>query len=207
MKQVFLIGAIAIGLLACKRKSAFWNSDWSVPVVSDSLTLENIIPDSLLTVSNGNYVLDLNQTLYEFRLSDFVEIPDTTIRNSFNFAIGLSVPPNTSFVNNVDEHVLDVGDAQLKQIIVKEGGITVRVFNPIGTKSLFTIELPGITKNGVTLSRNFTAPAGTHANPGVVSSYVDLSGYTADLTGINGTDFNIIRSRMLVKSDPNGTNG
>lgn len=166
--------------------------------------MSDILPDSLLVVNGGYYQIDLNHSLYEFKLSDFVSIPDTNIRNSFAFTINLNVPPNTSFVNNTEEHVLDAGDAELKVIRIKSGGILLKVYNPLATKTLFTIQLPGVTKNNTTLSEDFVAPAGTPSNPGMVTSYVDLSGYTADLKGINGNGFNIIQSKMLVKSDPNG---
>lgn len=204
MKQLIFISAFAFAFVSCKRESAYWSSNWNVPLVEDSLTLEDLVPDTILTTDNGHYALNLNQLLYEFRLSDFVEIPDTTIRNSFSMGLNINVPPNTSFVNNIEEHHLDVGDAQLKEIRVKEGGITVRVYNPIGTKTQFTVQLPGVTKNGVMLSQSFTAPAGSQANPGMVSSFVNLAGYKADLTGINGLNFNTIQSKMIVKSDPNG---
>lgn len=190
---------------SCKREKAIWNSNFDLPILDDSLTLANLLPDSILLLNAGNYEINLNNMLLEYRLSDFVKIPDTTIKNSFSFALSLNVPPNTSFVNSTEEHTLAIPDnVQLKQIKVKSGGIGFKVYNPIGTKTFFTVSLPCATNNGVVLSQDFVAPAGTIANPGVASGFIDLSGYNVDLTGLLGLGYNIIQSKMIVKSDPNG---
>ncbi len=206
MKKLLFLLCVSLAFASCKKRDkAVWDTDWQVPLVHDSLTMSNLLADSLLTVVAGNYVLDINSSLFEFKLGDFVALPDTSIENTFPIALNFTAAPGSSFTSgNVEEHVLDIGDAQLKKIRVKAGGIDLKVFNPIGTKTIFTVQLPGVTKNGVTLSQQFTAPAGTQSNPGVATGFVDLSGYELDLTGQFGTSFNRIQSKLLVTSDPNG---
>lgn len=192
-------------LFSCKREQTVWDSNWQLPLLSDSLTLTNLVDDSILTVVGGNYQLSIDRELLSMKLSDFVEIPDTTINHAFAMTLnGISIPPGTSFVNDIQEHDLHLGEIELKKIVVKSGGIKINVLNPIATKTNFTVELPGVTKNGATLSQFFAAPAGTNSQPGQVDGFVDLSGYTVDLRGADLGGFNLIQSRLIVQSDPSG---
>lgn len=205
MKKLFFLLCIGLVFASCKKRDkAIWDTDWQVPLVQDSLTLSDLVADSLLTVVSGNYVLDINSSLFEFKLSDFVSLPDTSVENTFHVALSITANPGTTFANNVEDHVIDIGDAQLKKVRVKQGGVQLKVFNPIATKTFFTIKLPGVTKNGVMISQDFEAPAGTQNNPGIATGFVDLSGYELDLTGENGTSYNRIQSNMQFTSDPNG---
>lgn len=207
MKRIsFLFFLLSLSLFSCKKRNkAFWETDWKAPLIHDSLTLENLLPDSVLVVNSGNYEINVNRSVFEFKLSDFVELPDTTINHKFNMSVNLTVPPGTSFVNNNKEHVIEMPDGiQLKKIKVKKGGVELKVFNPIGTKTNFEIQLPGVTLNGQTLVKYFTASAGSVASPSVSSGFVDLSGYELDLTGQNGTSFNRIQSVLKVTSDAAG---
>lgn len=193
-------------LVSCKRDKAMWDTDLAAPILEDTLSLGNLVADSLLYTSNGVYTLKLDRSLYKLQLSEVVNIPDTTINHKMGFAIsGFTVPPGYQFVNNVEEHDLGLDGVQLKKIRIASGGINVTVLNPLETKAFFTVELPGVTRNGVTLSRNIAVNAGTIQHPGQVQQFVDLSGYDADLTGISGNGFNIMQSRMLVQSDPAGS--
>lgn len=204
---IFIFALFLFGFVSCKkREKAIWDSDWKAPLVHDSLTLENLMADSMLSVNAGNYEINVNRSLFEFKLSDFVKLPDTIINHKFGVALNLNVAPGTSFVNNNKEHVMEMSQGiQLKKIVVKQGGVNLKVFNPIETKTFFTIKLPGVTKNGVVLSKDFEANAGTVSAPTVATGYVDLSGYEIDLTGQNGTSYNRLQSVLLVKSDPNGS--
>ncbi|HLP55998.1 MAG TPA: hypothetical protein VK151_13265 [Fluviicola sp.] len=206
MKQLFLIlPLVALLTVACKREQAVWESDWQVPLLDDTLNLDKLVEDSFITVNGGYYELAINRTIYELKLSDIVDIPDTTIKNDYAIPIaGLNVAPGTSFVNNVEEHVIDMGDIQLKKIRVKSGGVSIQVKSPVETTCLFTVQLPGVTKNGVTLSQNFTVPPGTDNDLSVVNGFVDLTGYELDLRGASQGSFNRIQSKMIVKSDPAG---
>lgn len=205
-----VLSIVLVGLLfvftSCKREQATWDSDWQVPLLKDSLTLTQLVEDSILSVSGSSYELAIDRTVFELKLSDFIALPDTTVSHAYAINLAsFNVPPGTSFVNNVQEHEIDLGDVQLKKIRVKQGGIKIRVESPIETITLFTVELPGVTKNGVTLTQDFTAPAGTNANPSTVDGFVDLAGYELDLRGADLSSYNKIQSKLLVKTDANGS--
>lgn len=204
MRKLSTLICLIILFSSCKKEKTIWDSEWQLPLVYDSLTLTNLVEDSILSINNGVYVVDFNKTVYELKLSQFVKFPDTTVDHNYSFNLALNVPPGSSFVNSIQEHEIGLDDIQLKQVTIKNGGIELEVKNPIGTKTFFTVELPGVTKNGAVLSKNFEVPAGTPSNPGKTLGFVDLEGYTIDLRGQYAGSFNRIQTKMLVKSDPNG---
>lgn len=207
MKLLTPVFIVATALLVgCKREQAVWQSDWQLPLLHDTLTLDQLEDSGFVTVNGGYYELSLDRTLYEVKLSDIVEIPDTTIENYYAIPLnGINVNPGVSFVNNVEDHVIDMGDVQLKKIRVKSGGVALKLKSPIETGTIITIQLPGVTSNGATFSQTFVAPAGTNDNPGVVTDFLDLSGYEMDLRGPNQDSYNRFQSKLQVKTDPNGT--
>ena len=206
MKQlgIFLIAGFV--LLSCKKEKTTWDSEWSAPLINDTLSLRNLVNDSTLVESGGYYTLDLNREIFNLNLGELIEIPDTTIAQNFSFSTNLNIAAGFNFVNSIEEHFIDLKEVQLKKIILKNGVIDIKVFNPLPTIAIFQIKLPGVTKNGVVFNETYRAPAGTISNPGVVEKSIDLSGYTMDLTGVSGGEYNFIKSQMQVTTDPLGPN-
>lgn len=192
-------------LVGCKREQAVWQSDWQLPILNDTLTLDNLEDSGYVTVNGGYYELTLDRTLYEVKLADIVEIPDTTIIGKYPVGINIGLPPGASFITETDETELNLGEAQLKKIRVKSGGVNLKMKNPIDGNVQITLQFPGVTLNGVPFSQTFIAPAGTNDNPGMVSDFFDLSGYDMDLRGINQDSYNVFMSKIQVKNDPNGS--
>lgn len=206
--RFFIISSIFISVLlvSCRKEKAIWESDWSLPLVSDTLNLKNLVTDSFLALNgSGNYQLEINRNILDLNLSDYIEIPDTTIAQKYSIASGtLNVQPGTSFVNNNKDHLFDLQGAELKSVVISEGKIKISVENPIETKTIFTVKLPKAKKDGIAISKTFQAPAGTNANPSVTSAEIDLTGYELNLTGTNGEGFNLLQSQMIVQTDELG---
>lgn len=198
--------AVVFIFFGCRKEKASWNSVSNLPLLEDTLTLTQLLKDSLLVVQGGSSLaLNLDETVYSIGLSDLVKVPDTTVEQNFVLDnITLSIPPGFSIVNDLKEHELEIGSVQLKKIIALGGLLQLKVSNPLPTKTFFKIELPGVTKNGVVLNKQFVAPAGTLENPGVVQVDIDIADYELDLRGSTGSFFNRIPSRLTVQSDPNG---
>ncbi len=199
---IFLLLLIA----SCKKEDTVWESDWSAPLINDTLSLENLVNDSTLVESGGFYSLDLTRTLFDLNVADFVSIPDTTIEETFTFSGSLNIPAGATFVNSVEEHDMNMQGIQLKKVILRAGYIDVRVENPLGTTTNFTVQLPGVTKDGVTFTAQYSAPPGTPSNPGITTETIDLSGYTLDLTGISGGESNKLRSVIIASTIASGPN-
>ena len=206
MKKLTLGLILGLSLISCKKDKAFWESNWSLPLVSDTLDLKNLVTDSILSVnSSGNYQLEINRNLLDINLSDYIKLPDTLVRQKYALSVNsLNVNPGTSFLTANKDHNFTIKDAQLKAVRISKGTINISISNPFNTKTSFTVQLPKAMKNGVTISRQFSADAGTVQNPTIVSASIDLTGYDLDLRGTGELGFNLLQSEMIVQSDPNG---
>ena len=204
-KILFTLLTFTVLLSSCKKEKTVWETDWSAPVIDDTLSLANWVNDSTLSASGGYYTLDLSRTLIDRSVNDFLAIPDTVIKKSFGFLFSaFNVGPNSVLVGSESENDLGFDDVELKQIIAGNGFLDITVRNPIGTKVNFTIELIGVQKDGVEFSQSITVDAGSIASPGIVSKSLDLTGYSFDLTGINGNKRNIFTSKVTAVTDPLG---
>ena len=205
-RQFFILLLLTILICSCKKKQTTWNTDWSAPIISDTISLSNLYNDSTLVSSNQTSIdLDLSRTILNLGLSDLVGFPDTTINQSFNLNFSLSnVPAGYTFANTIEEHSFDLNDVQLKKVDVSSGSIKLKVFNSIATKVYFKIILPGITKNGLAFEQIFFVNAGTNAQPGSAEELLDISGYSFDLRGVNGLGYNKLQSQLIITSDPTG---
>jgi hypothetical protein len=204
--KLFLLLFVSLILVSCRKEKASWNTDWSAPIVNDTLSLVNLVNDSTIQVNQlGNYELDLTRTLFDLSIADFISIPDTVINHSFvNVVPSLSVPPGFSFVNEIEEHQFDLQGVQLKKIHVSKGEIQIKVSNPLETKAFFVIKLPGVTKDGILFSQTYSVDGGSIANPNTETTILDLSGYDIDLTGQGGGAYNLLQSQLIISSDPSG---
>ena len=205
-RQFFILLLLTLLICSCKKKQTTWNSDWSAPIISDTISLSNLYNDSTLVSSNQTSIdLDLSRTILNLGLSDLIGFPDTTINQSFNLNFSLSnVPPGYTFANTIEEHSFDLNGVQLKKVDVSSGTIKLKVFNSIATKVYFKIILPGITKNGLAFEQTFFVNAGTNAQPASAEEPLDISGYSFDLRGVNGLGYNKLQSQLIITSDPSG---
>jgi hypothetical protein len=205
-RQFFILLLLTILICSCKKKQTTWNTDWSAPIISDTISLSNLYNDSTLVSSNQTSIdLDLSRTILNLGLSDLVGFPDTTINQSFNLNFSLSnVPAGYNFANTIEEHSFNLNDVQLKKVDVSSGSIKLKVFNSIATKVYFKIILPGITKNGLAFEQIFFVDAGTNTQPGSAEERLDISGYSFDLRGVNGLGYNKLQSQLIITSDPTG---
>ena len=209
----YIISIILIFAISCKKKSTEWNTDWVLPLVSDTLNLSNYQNDSTLDGSGPFYMVDFKRTLVDAYLKDYLELPDTTIHQSFSPAIGIgNIPAGFTFYNAVETHELSIPDVELKKIIISSGSIRLSVYNPISTSAYYTITMPGVTLNGVEFEETFFVGAGTQENPALGEAIIMLNGYELDLqgTGVMGSSnisaFNILQISLSITTDPEGQN-
>ena len=201
---IFTLLSFVLLFSSCKKENTVWETDWSAPVINDSLSLSNLVNDSTLTTNSGYYVVDFNRTLLNRGVNDVITIPDTIINKDFSTNFNLTIPPNYTFFTDESENDLGFADVELKQIVARKGFLDITVKNPVETKAIFNVKLVGVTKNGIPFSEDIEADAGTIGNPGVVTATLDLSDYLFDLTGINGNERNLLTSKVTVTSDPSG---
>jgi hypothetical protein len=205
MRKLYFLFVAIIALSSCRKEATRWNSDWSAPILNDTLTLMNWVNDSTITVSpSGYYDVNLKRKLFRFDLNSIVGIPDTTLQNNYSLAAGISVPPGTSFVNQTQERDLNLDPIELTKIHLKEGEILILIKNPYPTKVICSLALPGVTKNGVEVSTTLEVAAGSLGNPTQGTKTINLAGAQMDLSGLSGGDNNKLQSKITVTTDPNG---
>jgi hypothetical protein len=205
IKSFFFCVVLSILIFSCKREKTSWNADWGAPIAHDTLTLVNFYNDSTLITTDGTLNFNLSRTILNLGINDLIEIKDTLISQTNSLSINLTnLPPGINLINQVEEHDLNLNEIKLKKVHVASGVIELKVYNPIGTKAFYTIQIPGATKNGVLFEQTYSVEGGTQTNPGIKEEVLDLSGYTLDLTGSKQLSFNKLQSKLIVKSDPNG---
>lgn len=205
-KKYWIFIGIVFLMLGCRKNGTNWTSDWVVPLINDSLMIKDYVNDSTLGVNPDQSIQVIaKRNLLNLDLASIIKIPDTSIEQSFNISVpSLNLSPGASFIDNIKEHEFTFDEATLLRARIKAGRVSIRIENPIPTKAIFTISLPGVTKDGGTLSKSKTVDGGTTSNPGIGEMVIDFSGYMIDMTGENGNSYNVIQSKMHVKSDPNG---
>jgi hypothetical protein len=203
-KKWLFLGVILFSLFGCRKEMTNWDTRWNFPVIQDQLNIQDLVTDSLTFLNDTNGCkLVYEKTLYRLKLSEFIKIPDTTIQSelAINFP-SLNVNPGTILSQKDVENQLEIGDAELKKIKVKKGSITITFLNPLTTRTYYTIEIPSFTKDGVPVKKTLMAEKGNVANPSMVKSTLDLSGYSVDLRGVNNNTFNTIVTNFDMQLDP-----
>ena len=196
---------------SCRKKNTEWNSDWVLPLAKDTINLSHYHNDSTLDNSAAAYVVDFKRTILDSYISDYLELPDTTIHQTYSPSIGIgNIPAGFTFYNSVETHDLSIPDVELKKAIVSSGSIRLSVYNPISTSAYYTISMPGVTLDGVDFEQTFYVGAGTQEIPAVGEALISLDGYELDLqgTGVMGSSnisaFNILQTSFSIMTDPEG---
>lgn len=192
---------------SCRKEKASWSTSWTAPVAKDTLRISDYVNDSTLAV-NGDQSIQvvLERDLVEFDINDILVIPDTSIKQTFSINVSsLNLNPGTTFIDDVKEHMFNLDGAALSEARLSSGIAEITIENPIPEGGIFDVELPGVTKEGVTFSHSEFVDGATNGVPNTKTFELDLSGYSIDMTGENGLYYNILQSKMTVTTDPDGS--
>lgn len=205
LKFIFLLCAIFV-FFSCRKEKTSWDTDWAFPLMHDTLKVDKLINDSTLSIDSDNSLrVRLKRSLLNVDLFSVIDIPDTSIFQEFSINLNqLVLPPGTDYIDEVKEHKFELGDVVLLQARLQSGKAIILIENPINTPTIFTIELPGVSKNGQIFSQTQTIPSAVNGVPNEQILELDLTGYDINMTGENGNSYNKLQSRMTVITDPNG---
>lgn len=202
--------SLALTLLtSCRKESdgARWDVDVAVPLVRTTLTIGDLVPDSLLAEdAEGNVMLLYDTRLFALDLDTVLSAPDTSFRYSY-FPPGgfnLTLFPNTTFNSQSNFTRFELDDLELRELWVRSGQVNMQVVNRVATNVIGNFSLPGATLNGQPLTLQVTAPPGTAASPSSLSTVQDLSGYRFDLRGPDLNDVNTLTTTQAFTTDPAG---
>lgn len=198
----------AAGLLiinSCKkREAADWDTNLLGPLLKTSLTINQLLPDSLTQVNSDNSINVVYDDL--FSSSGFVntqKLPDTAIVKFFTIPFGsIFLNPGDNFLDLTEETKLNFTPLELSKLIVKTGEIEVKIINKINQPVDVTYILPKAIKNGLPYTFNATIPAYNSSNGGNYSATFNLDGYDVDLRGISGAHVNRLVTRLIANISP-----
>lgn len=173
-----------------KGGSPSWDVDVIAPLVKSSLTINNIIPDSLLNINPDNsYDIVYNTSLYSFSI---IEIPETTITNTVPL-FGQPISPCSTIISSVnDQTKYDLKGVELTKVIIRSGDMKVVITNNSDGNIEFNYKIPLATLGFQSFDTTFIVPKRIGTNPGIYSETFDLSGYIFDLRGLSGDSYNTI---------------
>lgn len=203
-----LLPIVLVLSFSCRKSPTSWHSDWSLSLLKDTVFVASWVNDSTLAENaNQSIQVQLDRTLFNLNVFDLITIPDTTIVQDFSINFGdLNIPPGTAYVDEVKEHFFELSDVVLKKARLRRGTANIIITNPLETVTIFEIELPGVTKDGVTFSQIESVAPSQNGQPGKTTINLDLGGYFIDMRGESGQFYNTLQSRMKVSTDPNGPN-
>ncbi len=198
---------LLIVVIGCRKNGdkTNWHIDALAPLVYSSLTIDKLVPDSLVSYNdNGLVSLVFSDTLLKFELDTLIQLPDTTIVSTFSLPIfGITVPPGTAFSAIEDEIEINSNDIELKYAKIRSGKIVVELVSTFKGPILCTFQIPGATLNGESLSVTQLVPAATEDEASTVQHVFDVSGYKVDFT--NGNEpFNHLPTVLNIMTDPDG---
>ena len=199
------IFAVIILFFSCRKPTnANWDVDLVIPVVNSSLNIKNFLSDTIFKADNtGLLHLVVNREIASIKLDSLLNLPDTTINQSFpvffstTVAPGFSIPllPTTDLTFNIGDGI------RLKRADIKKCLLKVKFSNDIPEPLAFTYQIPSATKNGSIFTIKETIPTG---NNSLVKTY-DLSGYSLNLKGLTGSFYNTIIQNYTILINPDAT--
>jgi hypothetical protein len=201
-KRLFILGCAIVLLLGCKKEPTSWSSNWSVPLVHGSLSLDDLIPAEYQTTNSDNYLsIVYSEPVYSFTIDTLVQLPDTTIFRKTAVAVpSLTVNPDFIYGDNYDQaYTLD--QIELKRVIVKEGEVEMTIRNTWPGKTHMTFDFPKILDMGIPFNRIFYLEAGSISSPYEATELIQMNGFDLDLTGVSGNLNNTISGTITVGSN------
>lgn len=183
-----------------------WDTHIVAPLVDASLSINNLIPDSLLqTNADSSLKIVYQNDIYKLSMDTLFNIPDTILNNTYPIPAGWTITPGQIVLsNNLQETTYQLQGAQLRTIIIKSGSVKYTIKSLLHEVTDFVYSIPCAKLNGVPFSINIKVPAAVGSTPGIYSQVFDLSGYNFDLTGINGNKINTLYTSLSAAIDPAG---
>jgi hypothetical protein len=212
MKKIRILPLLLLFLLSsCKKEGKlWWDADFAGPVASSSLSISNLVADSIISVDpDSSLRVVLNETIFNFAIDSLLAIPDTTIDTSYiapiggiNFTSGQQIfsspPTETSF---------GINGASISFLQLKKGVIKLEAFNSIAEPVTLTYDLLNTDLAGNPLTIVQQVPSGSIPSPGSSVSYITIDGLSMQLSGIGGNKLNTLVTKSTVDISPNANPG
>jgi len=207
MKRLLSLFILAILLCGCKKEndSPQWDIAILGPLFKTSLGVSDLVPDSLSHIDpDGAVTLVFDSNIYSTPIDSLFKINDT-LQTTIYLSPGMVIlQPGFIFYSQPNDLDLNLNNVELSGAIVKSGHARMFAKNHLPTPVIYTFNIPKATLNGVPFQRVQTLAAAPSGSYTVFDSTFDISGYTIDLTGTLGTDFNNLSYTVTGQTAPGG---
>jgi hypothetical protein len=205
-KLKLFIVIITTLFFSCKKNfdAPSWDVDVLAPLVNTSLSLNDLLQDSLLeTNTDGSLQMVYQTDLIDIDVDSLFKIPDTTIVEEFVVPLTSVVNPGSTFYSNDEEKELNISNGiELNYAKIESGFIDLEVFSEVKERVVVTLKILSASLNGDTLFIADTIEAATASVPGYFSTSFDISNYELDLTGINNNSTNTLVTKAIASLHP-----
>ena len=210
MKIIYsLISSFTLLLIiaSCSNEeNTSWETELIGPLAETKLTVEDIIPDSLIISNPGDPLVIRYESILSLIPSDSIlSIPDTTIENSFSLPIDFNLPSGFE-VFDINQLIrFNYGDLQLTQAILESGSLESEITSSLDDPIIYGYSIPSALFSAVpfSLSNQILAP-GSATNPSIEQRSFSLAGYSLDLRGPDLNSSNEVQLILDAKLDPSG---
>ena len=207
-KKIVILGLIIFIFFSCRKdfEKPNWDVDLLAPLVKTTLTLNDLLPDSLIQVNSDTSLKIVYQTnVFDIDMDSLFKIPDTTIAEVFTVIFSSIANPGNSFYSSAEEVKLNISNGvELNYALIESGFIELEVFSEIKERILVTYTISSATLNGDTLVLQELVDAATPTQDGYFTKKIDLSGYELNLTGTSQSTFNTLVTYAVATVDTNG---
>ena len=113
--------------------------------------------------------------------------------------------PNQSIVNQTNDVTFNFNDRKFSYIDARSGFLHISISNSVPQPLYLQYTLVGaFNKLGQPLTEYTTVGGATPQGPAVVDTLLDITGYSINLTGRNGSSFNTYTQRVITNLDSTG---
>ena len=141
---------------SCRKKSeTSWDVDVLSPLIKTTLNIGNLVEDSLLQTNTDNSLsIVYENTLYELSLDTLVQIPDTTITDTFSllplpFPPGLPICIDFPICIAEQEIRFNFNGPELTIVKIRSGEIKIELISTVQERTILNYQMPGATKGGI----------------------------------------------------------
>jgi hypothetical protein len=203
---VLLAGTALFHLQSCRKGGPSWDTGVVLPLAHASLSIDNLITDSLSVNSANGVRLVYSTKFLGLDMDTLLNIPDTMIRNVFpcpgtinnvtpGFVLPFPIPPSQT--------TFSTSNVQLVFGILSEGQMSVRLQNDIRKRIEVRYQIVGATLNSIPFDTTIIVPAAPDSLHGyLMDVIIDLSGYSIDFTGAAHDRVNTLTTTFSARIDP-----
>ncbi len=203
---VALLAGTVLLITACQKEAdeAQWDVDVAIPLVRTTLTIGDLIGDTLIgTDGQGNVSILYSARLFDLELDTLMSAPDTSFRYQYpDLDNGtLPFPANTPF-QALDVAVnFDLDDFEMRELRVRSGVLGLEMTNRLPTVLHADFNVPSAELSGTGLSSTLILPAGSQADPSTTYQSIPLDGYAFDLRGPQHNDVNTLAMQLSITAE------